>query len=78
MHIPVHPLWLPLYIYVTQTVHVKLTMAGLFRDRPPIPDYLLQHFLSLSHLVESLQVKNAFLSSLCAIFTPIIEIHFPV
>ena len=34
MHIPVLSPWLPGYIDVVQTIHVILTMAGLFLDRP--------------------------------------------
>ena len=36
LHIPVHAPWLPVYINVTQTVLIILTMAGLFPDRPRI------------------------------------------
>ena len=37
MHIPVHSPWLPIYIDVTQTTLIILTMAGLFPDRQCIP-----------------------------------------
>ena len=37
MHIPVHSPWLPIYIDVTQTTLIILTMAGLFPDRQRIP-----------------------------------------
>ena len=36
MHIPVHSPLLPGYIDVSQTVLIKLTMVGLFPDRPCI------------------------------------------
>ena len=34
---PAHSLWLPGYMDVAQTVLTRLTMAGLFPDRPRIP-----------------------------------------
>ena len=36
IRVPVHSLWLPGYIVITQTVLVMLTMAGLFPDRSRI------------------------------------------
>ena len=47
MHIPVHSPCLPGYIHVTQTILVKLTMAGLFLDRP----HIYTNWILKSHLL---------------------------
>ena len=45
MHIPVHSLWLPGYIDVTEIILVILTMAGLFLDKPRVHAYRTLYFL---------------------------------
>ena len=48
MHILVHSPWLPGYISVLQTIHVMLTIAGLFFNIPRIMNhYLLSLLLNL-------------------------------
>ena len=41
--IPVHSPWLPGYIDFTRTILIILTMAGLFPDRPCIPQHCRLH-----------------------------------
>ena len=59
MCIPVHSPWLPGYTDVTQTVHVALTMAGLFPDRPGVEQLANMTLLRLTFRGAATQFDTA-------------------
>ena len=63
MCIPVHFPWLPGYIDVAQTIHVILTMAGLFPDRPCIYTHIQSKLLFDGIMWGSNRIFSKFLSS---------------